>query len=148
MAIDPTTDIGKVRLRVADVSDLPFLPDSVYTQAISDADGNLPQAAIRCATYILGQLAFKTHRKMGLQLEVWGAEAFQNYKEFLLQTVTNPYLMDLYPIPVNVQGDDLHPIQQFMHDWTLNYAQITQSEQMKIGALGSPSSETGWVWPQ
>ena len=146
--IDPTTDIGKLRLRCADISDLPFLPDSVYSQVLADSNGALPQAAKTCATYILGQLSFNTHRKMGLQLECWGSEAFDNYKQFLLLTVTNPNFFDISPIPVNVQGDKLHPLIEFAKDWELNYAQITQSQQMKWDAIGSPSSSAIWNWPQ
>ena len=147
MVIDPTTPIGKLRLRCADIGDIPFLPDSVYNQALIDNNNALPQSAKQCATYILGQLAFKTHRKMGLQLEVWGAEAFDNYKQYLLLTVANPNFMDISPLPVNVQGDELHPIMQFQKDWTLNYAQITQSQQMTIDAIGSPASTDVWYWP-
>jgi hypothetical protein len=37
---------------------------------------------------------------------------------------------------------------QFTKDWNLNYAQITQSEQLSMNAIGSPSSAGGyWEWP-
>jgi hypothetical protein len=96
---------------------------------------------------ILGTLAFKTHRKMGLQLEVWGREAFESYKEYLLLIVTNPNFMDISPIPVNIAGTTVHSLIKFQNEWNLNYSQITQSQQMTWDAIGSPSSTGGWTWP-
>lgn len=145
--IDPSTDLGRLRLRCADFSDVPYLPDAVYLQALVDSNGSLPDAAKKCAMYILGQLSFKTHRKLQ-QLEIWGAEAFKNYKEFLLLTVNNPNFMDISPIPYNVNGTELHPLIQFSKDWTLNYASVTQSTVMHWDALGSPNSNDTWSWPQ
>ena len=146
--IDPSTNLGKLRLRCADYGDLPYLPDSVYTQTLTDNNNSLPTSAKICATYILGMLSFKTHRKIGLQLENWSGEAFTQYKSYLLLITTNPNFMDISPIPYNVNGDALHPLIQFSKDWNLNYAQITQSQQMKWDALGSPSSSDTWNWPQ
>ena len=148
MTIDPTTDIGKLRLRTADLSDIPFLPDSVYTQTLVDSNGSLPIAAKTCAMYILGQLAFKTDRKMGLQLQVWGSQAYAQYEKFLILTATNPNFFDISPIPVNVQGTSLHPLMQFQKDWNANYANVTQSQVMTWDAIGSPNSTDGWTWPQ
>ena len=146
--IDPSTNLGKLRLRCADFGDIPYLPDSVYTQTLLDNNNSLPVSAKICATYILGTLAFKTHRKIGLQLEVWGAEAFTAYKQYLVLIVTNPNFMDISPIPYNVNGTALHPLMQFSKDWNLNYAQITQSQQLSWDAIGSPSSSDTWNWPQ
>jgi len=134
MAIDFSTDVGKLRLRTADISDLPYLPDSVYTQVLAEEDGNLPRAAKIIATYILGILSHKTHRKLN-QLEVWGSEAFSQYKQFLLLTVTNPSFMDISPVPVNVFGDCAHPLIQFQQDWNNNYVGFTQSQQMSMSAI-------------
>jgi hypothetical protein len=148
VTLDPTTNLGRLRLRCGDYSDMPWLPDSVYNQTLIENDNNLVRSAKTCAQYILGQLSFKTHRKIGLQAEVWGGEAFAQYKQFLLLTVTNPNFMDISPIPVNLQGTALHPLMQFTKDWNLNYAQITQSEQLSMNAIGSPSSAGGyWEWP-
>lgn len=146
--IDPSTNLGRLRLRCADFSDIPFLPDSVYLQVLSDNNGSLPQAAKTCALYILGQLSFKTHRKMGLQLEIWGAEAFTNYKQYLLLITRDPNFMDISPIPYNVNGTELHPLIQFQKDWNLNYSSVTQSTVMRWDALGSPNSSDTWTWPQ
>jgi len=142
MAVDFNTDIGKVRLRCADISDLAFLPDSVYSQAITDASGNLPQAAKTCAMYILGLLSFKTHRKLA-QLEVWGSDAFKQYKEFLLLTTRDPNFMQISPIAIG-PGATVHPLIQFQQDWNKNYA-INGSQQLAFNADISPNdgSRTG-----
>jgi hypothetical protein len=146
--IDPSTNLGKLRLRCADFGDIPYLPDSVYTQTLADNNNSLPISAKICATYILGMLAFKTHRKIGLQLENWSGEAFTQYRSYLLMTVTNPNFMDISPIPYNVNGTTLHPLIKFQEDWNSNYAQITQSQQLAMDAIGSPSSSALWYWPQ
>lgn len=128
MALDPTTDIGKVRLRVGDYSDIPILPDAVYTQALLDTQqqytngivanqifvgpnyqpvtlayptlpaNNLPAAARLVATYILGALTSQTHQKLA-QVEVWGTDWFNNYLKFVQSTILNPYMMDMAPMP-------------------------------------------------
>ena len=148
MVIDYSTPEGKLRMRLGDTSDLPFLPSSVYNAVYAERDNNLLQSAISLGSMILGQLAFRTDRKMGLQLQVWGSQSFHAYKEFLLLTVKDPSFMDLSPVPINVQGTDLHPLIEFQKNWNLNYAQITQSTQMKWDAIGSPPSTDIWNWPQ
>lgn len=117
MAIDYSTDIGKVRLRVADVSELPFLPDEVYQGAITDCNGNLPEAAKICASYILGMLSLKTRKRM-VQLEIFGNEAFSSYRTFLLDTLSNPALMSYTALPYLVTDDSgTNPLAQFTEDW-------------------------------
>lgn len=138
--IDPTTNIGKLRLRVADYSDYPMLPDSVYSSVLADTDNNLSRSAATISIYLLGMLSQKVDRQMGLQLIVKGSQAFKAYKDFLLLTVSNPNFMDISPIPVNLTGTTLHPLIQFQRDWNLNYTNITQSEQMNWDAIGSPSN--------
>jgi hypothetical protein len=137
-SIDPTTNIGKLRLRVADTGDLAIFPDSVYQAVLSETSNNLPQAAIIMAQYILGTLTTKTHRKLA-QLEVWGQEAYKNYKDFLLLTVTNPHFMNLAPIPYGSGSEEqVHPLIQFQEDWNKSY-HITQSQQLAFNASNSPN---------
>lgn len=142
MAIDYSTDIGRVRLRVADISDLPYLPDSVYSQYITDASGNLPQAAKNIACVILGLLSFKTHRKLA-QIEVFGSDAFKQYREFLLLTTRDPNFMQISPIAIG-PGTTVHPLIQFQQDWNKNYA-INGSQEIAFAAEISPNdgSRTG-----
>lgn len=128
MVLDPTSNIGKLRLRVADYSSLPVFPDSVYQSVLDENDDNLPKSAVIMAQYILGTLTMKTHRKMA-QLEVWGSDAFKQYKEFLILTTKDPAFMWISPIPYGASGTELHPLLQFSQDWNKNYA-VTQSQQL------------------
>lgn len=137
MIIDPTSNIGKLRLRVADYSDLPIFPDSVYQSVLDDSAGNLPKAAKTIAGYILGALSHKTHRKMA-QLEVWGSEAFHNYKSFLALTITSPEFMDLSPIPYSSTGERSSLI-DFQETWNRNFYAGTEAQQFHSTASYSPN---------
>ena len=144
--IDYSTPTGKLRMRLGDVSDLPFIPDSIYAQVYSDCDNNLQRSVVLCGTMILAQLSFKTHRKLA-QLEIYGSEGFANFKQFLLMAISNPAFMDISPLPPNIFGTDLHPIMQFTKDWNDNFSVGTQSTQLHWDALGSPNNATGnWQW--
>lgn len=137
--IDPTSDVGKLRLFCGDWGDIVRLPDEVYTQTLTDANGNFPVAAKTCAMYILSQLAFKTHRKMGLQLEVWGAEAFENYKAYLMMAVKDPTFSNVSPIPYSDGGTCPNELVSFISDWKRNYYTGTQSQRLAFDADISPN---------
>lgn len=115
MPIDYSSDVGKVRLRIGDVNDLPFLPDGVIQNTVDEKGGNLPAAAQLCAQYILAQLAFKSHKKMA-QMEVWSGEQFTQYRQFLMDTVTNPAFMSYTAVPYIVT-DDGSPLKTFVEQW-------------------------------
>lgn len=138
--IDPTTDIGRLRLRTGDISSIPYLPDSVYTQTLLENSNNLPTTAKICATYILAQLSYKVHRKQGLQLEVFGKEAFDSYKEFLLLTLKDPAFMTTAP-PVPYGGSTVTPASyaQFVSDWKKLYYRGAEDQQNAFGASVSPN---------
>lgn len=114
--IDPSTPVGKVRLRVGDWSDLPILPDSVIQSALTDSSDNVARAAALCAQYILATLTFKTHRKLG-QIETWSGEQFNNYVKFLQTTILNPNLMTVAPIPYSGMVEETHPLIEFVKEW-------------------------------
>lgn len=120
--IDPSTALGKVRLRVGDWSDLPILPDTVINSALTDCNNNVPRAAKLCAQYILATLTAKTHRKL-TSIETWSNEHFNNYVEFLKTTVLNPHMMEMAPIPYVNTGDE-HPLIAFVDEWNEQYAGV------------------------
>lgn len=126
-------------MRLGDVSDLPFLPDSLYDAVYAEQDSNLNRAVVACGQMILAQLAFKTHRRMSVQAEVWGKEAFDSYKTFLLMTIKDPSFMNIAPLPYSGSGTDLHPLVQFQQDWNQNYYRGTQSQQLAVDASISPN---------
>ena len=118
--LDPSTPVGKIRLRCGDWQDLVILPDAVIEQALLDCDNNLPRASSLCAQYILAILTHKTHRKLTGQLEVWGGEEFDNYVKFLKITILNPNLMQLAPVPYD--NSSVNPLIAFVEDWNSAYA--------------------------
>ena len=135
MVIDPTTNIGKLRLRVGDHSDLPFLPDEVYYSTLLDCNENIPRATVIVAQYILAILTHKTHRKLN-QLEVWNNEQFAQYTQFIKLTILNPHLSTISPIPYTGSDTSTSPLVEFVEDWNGNYAQGTQSEQLHNDSNG------------
>jgi hypothetical protein len=81
--------------------------------------------------YILGMLSHRTHRKMA-QLEVWGAEAFKAYKEFLVLAYTNPSFMDFSPVPYSSTAE-FSPILDFQANWNKGFA-ATEAQQLAASA--------------
>lgn len=113
--IDPTTPIGKIRLRVGDWQALPILPDSVIQSALEDCNNNVPRAAALAAQYILATLTAKTHRKLA-NLEVWSNEQFENYVQFIKLTILNPHNMSIAPVPYATVEKE-NPLVTFTQEW-------------------------------
>ena len=88
-AIDPTTNIGKLRLRLADWRDVQWLPDNVYKQTLIDCDNNLNKATSILAQYILAILSQQTRSRV-MQIESFDDQAFQQFRQFIIDTVSNP----------------------------------------------------------
>lgn len=139
MILDPNSQIGMIRLRIADWSDTPMLPDNVIQSVIDQNQGNIPRSAKTCAQYILGALTSKVHRRMSLQLEVFGSEWYKNYKDFLLTTITNPAFMEINPMPWGASGSMLDELLQFQEDWNKQYYRGTQSQKMALDADIGPN---------
>jgi len=137
--IDPSTNLGKLRLALADWSDLPVLPDSVYIQTLSDNNDNLQKCKVVLGSYILGIFSQGVHRRMSVQLEVWGGEKFDQYKQYLLMIVKDPSFSGLCPIPYSGSGDSPHEIIQFISDYKKNFPAGTQSQQLAFDASISPN---------
>lgn len=131
MIIDPTSNIGKLRLRCGDYNEIGIMPDSVYQSVLDDNENNLNASARVMAMYILGALSKDSHRKL-VQIEVWGKEAFDSYKEFLMLTFKDPAFMNLAPIPYSGGLTEDHPLIQFATDWNNNHVRLTDSEQLNL----------------
>jgi len=114
--IDPTTPLGKIRLRIGDFRDIPLLPDSVLVSALTDCQNSVPRASALCAQYILAMLTAKTHRKLA-QLETWSNEQFEHYVQFLKLTILNPHFMATAPVPYVRADDKEHPLIAFVEQW-------------------------------
>lgn len=143
MIIDPSSNLGKVRLRIADVGDLPYLSDNVIQSTLDDNGDNVLQASKTCAMYVLGMLAHKTHRKLA-QLEVYGEQSFIAYKSFLMMCYTNPAFMDFSPVPYSSSAE-FSPILDFQKSWNRNFTNGTEGQQLAFTGDMSPNdgSRTG-----
>jgi hypothetical protein len=122
MVIDPTTPLGKIRLRIGDWSDLPILPDYVIASALADCNNSVPRASVLCAQYVLATLTAKTHKRLA-QVETWSNEQFENYVTFLKMTVLNPNLAQVAPVPYVGDGDRGadHTLIEFVKEWNTTY---------------------------
>lgn len=121
--IDPSTPLGKIRLRIGDWADPPILADTVIQSALTDCGDDVPRAAQLCAQYILATLTFKTHKKLST-VEVWSGEQFDNYVKFIQTTILNPNLMSVAPIPYGF-GSGVHPLIEFVESWNQEFNGIT-----------------------
>lgn len=137
MIIDPTSPIGKVRLRIADVNDMPYLSDGVIQSTLDENSGSVVQASKTCAMYVLGMLAHKTHRKMN-QLEVYGEQAFVAYKSYLMLCYKDPAFMDFSPVPYSSTAE-FSPILDFQKSWNANFTNGTEAHQLAHTAALSPN---------
>lgn len=88
--LDPTNSaIDRIKLAVGDTEAPFWLDDSVYEYALQSANGNEKRAVKDCANHILGVLSRNAHEKL-VQIEIYGKEYFDSYKEFLLTVIRNP----------------------------------------------------------
>lgn len=133
MVLDPTTDIGRIRLRVGDWNDIPWFQDNVYQAELTANSGNVLKTARTMANYILATLTRNTQSKLA-QIESYDNQQFQQYKEFLLLTVKDPAFMDYAPL-ARAGGIDTckpNPLIQFGKAWNANYANGTSTRDLNL----------------
>lgn len=139
--IDPSTNLGRLRLRLSDWNDIVILPDSVYNQTLIDTNNNLQQCVVQLGSMILGMLSQKVHRKLGT-LEVFGNQVFDQYKQYLLMIIKDPAFSSLSPIPYSASGTNLIPLIEFQKNWRQNFYTGTQSQRMAVDAAISPNDDS------
>ena len=118
--IDPSTDIGRLRLRLGDYRDLTLLPDTVYQQTLTDCNNNLTKATSTLAQYILAILSHGTRSKMGI-IESYDDQAYKQYRQFIIDTVNNPAIMNISPLAVVTGADEENPLIEFSKMWNNAY---------------------------
>lgn len=128
-AIDPTTNEGKLRLRLGDWKDVSWLPSSVYQQTLVDCNNNLTKAAGLLAQYILAILAQGTRSKLG-QIESFDDQAFTQYRQFIIDTVSNPSIMNISPLAIVSGADEPNPLIEFSDLWNAGYITTTSTQDM------------------
>ena len=97
--LDPVNNpVHRIRLTCGDTEMPYWLEDSMYEYALSVANGNEKAATKQCAQYILAALSRNAHEKL-VQIEIYGKEYFDNYKEFIQMVIKNPSSGNIAPIP-------------------------------------------------
>lgn len=103
MVLDPATKpVDRVRLRIADFSDIPLLSDDVIQYYITKNSSNETTAARECALVILGVLARDASYNKIDALIVDGKNAYNSYKDYLLKLIADPRIS--LSIPVSYFG--------------------------------------------
>ncbi len=129
-AIDPSTTIGKLRLRLADWRDVQWLPDSVYEQTLIDCNNNFSKAAGLLAQYILAILSQQTRSKLG-QIESYDNQAFEQYRRFIIDTISNPAIMNIAPLAIVTGAEEPNPLIEFSELWNNGYSQGNSYDALK-----------------
>ncbi len=139
MVIDPSTNLGRLRLLLGDWGDLPILPDSYYTQVLSDTDNSLGRSTKILGMSILAIFSQGYHRRLN-QLESWPGEKFTNYQKYITMLVKDPAfaINTISPIPYSKTAD-YSPILDFQANWMKNYPLGTQSQELASDADVSPN---------
>lgn len=88
-----TSAVDRVRLIVGDtMTEIEYLSDDTYEYLLTKHNNNETASALEAARYILGSLARYSRQRTG-DIEVYGAEMFNNYKDFLVELLRNPQML-------------------------------------------------------
>jgi len=131
MVIDPTTNVGKLRLKIGDVNDITLLSDAVLNQTLTDNDNNINRSAKVCAGYIAAILSQRSHQRLSF-IEIWGSEGYKNYMDYIKNIMLNPNMSDVSPIPYGAGTNTVNPIVTFKDNWEGAWAGLTADEVLAI----------------
>lgn len=81
--LDLTKAVDRVRLTVGDTNDLQWFPDTVYQSVLDMNSQDESKTALQMAQYIYAMLCGRGYRERLGQIEIYGREAVQSYKDFL-----------------------------------------------------------------
>ena len=84
--IDMNIPRDRVRLAIADTSDLPMLDNSTIEYVLTKNNNNEPASIKECAGYVLGILSQTTDEKLD-RLQWMGSTLFGNYLLFLKNVI-------------------------------------------------------------
>ena len=119
--LDPTSNIGKVRLRVGDYQDYPmqFFPDSVYQTALDDSDNSVTRAARTVGYYILALMTQTSNVTLGV-LAIYDGDTAKAYTEYLKMMIKDSTFNGLCPIPYFGGADTPNPVVEWNNTWKCN----------------------------
>ena len=84
--IDMNIPRDRVRLAIADTSDLPMLDNSTIDYVLNKNSNNESASIKECAGYVLGILSQNTDSRLD-RLQFYGSQAFNNYLVYLKSVV-------------------------------------------------------------
>lgn len=85
--------IDRLRLIVGDTMvEIEYLSDETYQYLLDKHSGSETASALEAARYILGSLTRYSRQRTG-DIEVYGAEMFKNYRDFLVELLRNPQMI-------------------------------------------------------
>lgn len=79
----------RIRLKIGDVNDLQYFPDNIYQYYLSVNSNNESKTAKDMAMMILALLARNAKERL-VQIEVYGTDYFNNYRQFLYDFLKDP----------------------------------------------------------
>lgn len=86
--IDLSTDIGKVRMAIADVIDPVVFSDAVIQQGLTNNNNDVNLTIKQFASYMLGQLSLNTDERLD-KLQFYGSQKFAQYLKYLTTVVNS-----------------------------------------------------------
>lgn len=150
MVIDYSTALGRVRLRISDTSDIPYLPDSVILGSLTNNNNNENLAAKECSMYILGMMSGQTRQRL-MQIETYGSDVFLQYQKYLMMIWKDPAFSTVSPIPYTgsvIGTPEKSKINTFVENIDKAYVHYNADETLQqiadINDMAS-SSDSGWT---
>lgn len=143
-----TSATDRIRLSVGDTdTSLEYLSDAEYTYLLTKNSSNELAASIEAARIILFHLSRFTRERAGL-IEVYGADRFKQYKEALVEWLSNPSLTTIVAVPY-AGGISIEDMQTNADDSdrvnTIPYIGITDSFTL-YGYDKNEPEDTGYLW--
>lgn len=89
MAIDLTEPVGRIRLTIGDISDLPVLSDQQIGDTLEQFDNNEEKATRQCAHYILATLSMRGDVRLD-RIQMLSSGVFEQYMRYLQYTINSP----------------------------------------------------------
>jgi len=139
MVLDLENPVHRVRLNIADWSDLPVLSDDVIEYTLTQNAGNEAAASKICATYVLGILSQQTHERLD-RIELWGSERFNNYMKYIKEFITSPIGGLFANAGIYAAGIDRAEVEANNNDCTIIQNKIPSYNSSGAGELDNPYS--------
>ena len=86
--IDLSTDVGKVRMAIADVIDPVVFSDAVIQQGLTNNNNDVNLTIKQFASYMLGQLSLNTDERLD-KLQFYGSQKFAQYLKYLTTVINS-----------------------------------------------------------